>query len=465
MTVEISCNNKIPDLYRVDLPPSKSASHRALICAALAGEASVEGLADKADTGRSCIAGLADNDRGGSVIEGLADNDDIRATAAALKAFCAAGAEGELRADCSCSNGELRIDCGESGTTLRFLLPLLAQSGRRCVFTGRGRLLDRPLEVYEKIYKDAGAYWELQKNALIVQGGLKPGRFEIPGNISSQFVSGLLFLLPTLDGDSEIVLTTPLQSAPYAMMTIDVLQRAGVEVQPDGSTIRVPGRQKYKPFSCRIEGDWSSAANIAVLSALTGVPAELKGADPQSHHPDRAVLEFIRMFKAGTCNTQTGPHALHAIQADISSCPDLGPLLFAMATQADGTSVFTGVSRLRLKESDRIASMQQELAKLGFSMEVSGSYPDETVLVQGKAAAEQSSRAAAGQSNPAAPADSQPRAALSGHGDHRIVMALSVLAAGTGRPVSIEGAEAVTKSWPAFFEALQSCGAAVTKHL
>ncbi len=438
MTVEISCNNKIPDLYRVDLPPSKSASHRALICAALAGGASVEDLADKADTGRSCIAGLA-------------DNDDIRATTAALKAFCAAGVGGALRIDCGCSDRELRVDCGESGTTLRFLLPLLAQSGRRCVFTGRGRLLDRPLEVYEKIYKEADAYWELQENALIVQGGLKPGRFEIPGNISSQFVSGLLFLLPTLDEDSEIVLTTPLQSALYAMMTIDALQRAGVEVQPDGSTIRVPGRQKYKPFSCRIEGDWSSAANIAVLSALTGVPAELKGADPQSHHPDRAVLEFIRMFKAGTCNTQTGAQALHAIHADLSSCPDLGPLLFAMATQADGTSVFTGVSRLRLKESDRIASMQQELAKLGFSMEVSGSYPDETVLVHGDPAAKQS--------------HSDHPIALSGHGDHRIVMALSVLAAGTGRPVSIEGAEAVSKSWPGFFEALQSCGAAVTKHL
>ncbi|MBR5734697.1 MAG: hypothetical protein IKX79_04080, partial [Desulfovibrionaceae bacterium] len=378
------------------LPPDKSLSHRALIAAYLAGE--------------------------GCRLHSLAENDDVKATDEALKVL------EKLRTEASV-DGVPVIDCGESASTLRFLLPLFAQTGRRVVFTGKGRLLQRPLGAYEELYSI-----ERTERGIEVSGTLKPGRFKVHGNVSSQIITGLLFLLPLLDGDSVIEILPPIESEGYVEMTLKVLEIAGIRTSSaccagtfpqGGMVISVPGGQRYRPFAYTVPADWSAAANLAGLSFLTGKEMDLSAADPESAHPDRAVIGFLAALKKGP------------IVADISGCPDLGPLLFALATQAEGTSRFTGAARLRLKESDRIASMQEELGKLGCSMEAS---EDGTVLVRGRTRIEGG-------------------VTLSSHGDHRVAMALAVLACTAEKPVTIEGAECVSKSWPGFFEALQKAAA------
>ena len=370
------------------LPPDKALSHRALIAAYLAGD--------------------------GCRLFSVACNDDVNATKAALEKFGAAGKDGIV------------IDCGESASTLRFLLPLFAQSGKTIVFTGKGRLLSRPLGIYEELY-------DIRRTSrgLEVSGTLRPGTFTVPGNISSQLISGLLFVLPLLDGDSVIEILPPFCSAGYVELTVRMLKTAGIDVRVGKSdkaaSIVIPGRQKYEPFEYTVPADWSAAAALAVLSFLTGKDIKLSGTEANTAHPDRAIIGLLEKLKNG------------AVEADISDCPDIGPLLFAAATQAEGTSVFRGAGRLRLKESDRIASMQEELARLGCSMTVSDGPEGEEVSVTG-------------------PVKIRGGARLSSHGDHRVAIALSVLASVSEKPVILEGAECVSKSWPDFFKALENCG-------
>ena len=384
MIVTVSDNRMEKGPFEPLLPADKSLTHRALIAAYLAGE--------------------------GCRLISPADNDDTRATEAALQSFSAS------------EGSEITIDCGESASTLRLLLPLFAQSGRRIVFTGKGRLPDRPLGVYEKIYSI-----ERTERGIEVLGTIRPGKFTIPGNVSSQFISGLLFLLPLLDGDSVIEILPPFESSGYVGMTLNMLETAGVkaEMQRNGTSavISVWGKQTYKPFEYTVSADRSAAADLAALAFLTEKDIKLTGAEAGTAHPDRAIDGFLKEL-------QKGP-----IEADISGCPDLGPLLFALAARTEGISRISGAARLRLKESDRIAAMQAELARLGCRMEAAA----DTVLVRG------STRIAGG-------------VTLSSHGDHRIAMALSVLACAAESPVTIEGAECVSKSWPGFFEALRSCG-------
>ena len=238
-----------------------------------------------------------------------------------------------------------------------------------------------------------------------------------------------MFVLPALEADSEIALSTPLKSAPYVELTLNVLSLAGVnaELQRNNGAItgvRVPGRQRYMPFNIDVEADWSSAAPLLAAAMLCGKDAQVKGLSFDSLQADRVVIELLKAFKT--------PSGLKAIEADISDCPDLGPLLFAVATQAEGTSVFRGTGRLRFKESDRIANMEQQLRKLGCSIRSD----EDAVYVTGKTAIKGG-------------------VSVSGCGDHRIVMALSVLAVTAEKPVAMEGAGAVSKSFPGFFAQLR----------
>ena len=443
----------------IEVPSSKSLSHRALIAASLAG--------------------------GISEIKNLADNNDTEATINCLRMLGVriGNTHGTVLVhgiqDFSAYNGST-IDCGESGSTLRFLLPLFAQSGRECTFTGAGRLLQRPLTIYEELYdiqrishegkaendkasEHADENTECEK--ITVSGTLRPGVFAIPGNISSQFITGLLFILPLLDGDSVIDIYPPFESESYVRLTVDMLTKAGIRAEmtsardffrlgniknmsPLGrALIKIPGNQKYSPIEYTVEGDWSSAAFLIAQSMLSGKELILSGIDAGSAQGDKAIIKLAENFGADIRKTTSGegflakpaievhPGAMKAIKADISDCPDLGPVLFALATQAHGTSVFTGISRLRLKESDRIASMEAQLTKMGCRMRSDRN----TVWIDG-------------------PCDIKGGQILKGHGDHRIVMALSVLAARAWRPLYIEGAEAVAKSYPEFFEHLAACG-------
>ena len=434
----------------IAVPASKSLSHRALIAAALA-----DGISE---------------------IKNLAVNNDTLATVNCLRMLGARiGASHNtvlVRGvpDASAFNGTT-IDCGESASTLRFLLPLFVQSGKTCRFTGSKRLLERPLTIYEELYNiertgpDSAPGASQTAEAISVSGTVKPGIFALPGNISSQFISGLLFLLPLLEGDSVIDIYPPFESESYVRMTIDVLKSAGIRAEissardffrlgniknysPLGRTlIKIPGRQSYSPANYTISGDWSSAAFLIAQSMLSGTEVVLSGLTTDSIQGDRAILDIAKQMGADIKETTVGdaflekpaiavrPGDLKPVQADLSDCPDLGPVLFALATQARGTSVFSGISRLRLKESDRIASMEKELSKLGCRMRSDR----ETVWIDG-------------------PSRIHSVSLLDGHNDHRIVMALSVLASRADHPICIDGAEAVSKSYPEFFAHIAACG-------
>lgn len=371
-------------------PPSKSMAHRLLLCAGLAiGEKTVHGVALSEDilATMDCLRALGVGCR-------IRDGDVI---VTGYTPHC--GAEGAV------------LPCRESGSTLRFFLPLCL-FGPPITLTGSPRLLARPLDVYRKLCERQGIRFEKGETSLLVQGTLKPGEFRLPGDVSSQFVSGLLFALPGLPGDSVIRLRPPVESRSYIEMTMDALRSFGVETRwLDRETIAAPGRQCCAFRSdVTVEGDWSNAAFFLAL----GIP--VTGLNPNSLQGDRVCVEYFEALRQGTATL------------DISDCPDLGPVLMAFAAMHRGGR-FTGTRRLRMKESDRGWAMAEELRKFGVETRV-----EENEITVGSGVR-------------------TPSETLDGHNDHRIVMALSVLCARAGG--TITGAEAVRKSFPDFFERLK----------
>lgn len=380
----------------VAAPPSKSDVHRLLIAAALcAGEQ--------------------------TVIHGFYPSRDIEATVACL---CAMGAEISVCGqDCTVrgmprekKGGEICLPCGESGSTLRFLLPLCMREESTALLCGSKTLLSRPLTVYESIAQKQRLRFErVGDTALRVGGALCVNGCAADGGISSQFFSGLCFRAAADGRKSEIYFTRPLQSAAYLQMTAQVLARFGVQVKIDAKKITVQGTL-CSPGECTAQGDWSGAAFFKVLNAFGG-DVKVTGLAPDSLQPDRAIQALWNRVP---------------LRADLSGCPDLGPVLFALAAYR-GYGEFTGTRRLRYKESDRIETMRGELAAFGAEFDVE---EDHVTIRCAQFHA--------------------PCRALSGHNDHRVVMALSVLCTVCGG--EIEGAEAVAKSMPDFFEKLRALG-------
>ncbi len=405
----------------VRIPSSKSLSHRALITAALA--------------------------NGTSYIEDLVENKDTEATMRCLEKLGAGfekkGNETIVHGIRSLSDydGSL-LDCGESGSTLRFLIPLFSLTQKEAVFTGGGKLMERPQSVYRSLFAEQELVFEQEKQYLKVQGALKPGEYVIDGSVSSQFISGLLFALPLLERDSLIRITPPYESRSYVGLTEDALEKAGVGTEDRNLEIFVRGSQTYRPVKTKIEGDDSQAAFFACLSMIAQKQISVKGMAHNSRQGDHQIISVIRNAGGECRETEDGylfvPHPLKAVSVDLADCPDLGPVLFALASQCEGTSIFTNTQRLRIKESDRIACMEEELRKLGCSM----TSDETTVTVCGKTGI-------------------RGGVTLNSHNDHRIVMALSVLSLIADSPVIIEQSEAVSKSYPAFFEDLSSLGAKV----
>ena len=401
-------------------PPSKSMAHRAVLCAALAA--------------------------GESRLTGLAHSQDIDATLAAAAALGAQVKAGEswarIAGAAPLQAPAAPVDCCESGSTLRFLIPLAALTGRPVAFTGRGRLMQRPQSVYQELFASQGLRFEQEGDTLTVAGPLRPGCLTLAGDVSSQFVSGLLFALPLLEGDSQLRLLPPVESRSYIEMTRAAQSRFGVASQwLDENTLAIPGGQAYRPRDMAIEGDWSQAAFPAVLGALAG-DVTVTGLEPGTLQGDAVILDILRR-----CGGRAEPvpggvrfqkSALCGTEIDLADCPDLGPVLMAMGLLCEGETVIFNAGRLRLKESDRIAAMEQELRKLGGQIESCGG----TVTLRRSAL-----------HPPAGP--------LWGHNDHRVVMSLTVLAAAAGLPVQIDGAEAVAKSWPGFFAAVRQLGVEV----
>ncbi len=394
----------------VAAPPSKSCAHRMIICAALA---SGESLIKNAEMSEDILATL-------DCVRALGAEVEVDGSAKTVRIRgCGEGLS--RRADAL-----PRLCCRESGSTLRFLVPL-SLCGGGAVFSGAERLIDRGVGVYEGLLSPRGVDIKTRGNTITVSGRLSPGDHRIPGNVSSQFISGMLFALPLLAGDSTVSVIPPFESRGYVDITVAAQHRFGVSVKRTGEySFFIPGGQSYRPADVEIEGDWSQAAFFYALDDGRGEVA-VTGLDPQSLQGDRVCLDLLSRIRRGYA------------EADLSDCPDLAPALFAAAAAAGHGARFTGTRRLAIKESRRADVMAEELAKFGVRVSVG----EDTVEV-----------APGGIRAPSVP--------LCGHNDHRVVMALSALAARTG--ALIEGAEAIRKSYPGFFDELVSLGLEVKRY-
>jgi 3-phosphoshikimate 1-carboxyvinyltransferase len=334
------------------------------------------------------------------------------------------------------------VFCNESGSTLRFLIPVFSLTGKLITFTGRGQLLSRPQTIYKEIFSAQGDTFSLNSEGLSVKGILTPRTYEIKGGVSSQFITGLLFALPLLKGDSVIRVLPPFESRSYVNLTKGILSDFGIQIIEKGENeFFIPGGQAYTPRDYRIEGDYSQAAFFAVLGAANA-PLEITGLSENSEQGDRVILNILSACGASVSQTKEGivveGGLLQGKPIDLADCPDLGPILMVLGALCEGETVLYNAGRLRYKESDRIATMEEELTKLGVDITT---FKDE-IHIRGKGSY-------------------QSELPLWGHNDHRVVMSLAVLATLCTTPVEINGAEAVAKSFPDFFKVLQSTGIGV----
>ena len=369
-------------------PSSKSQTHRAVLALMLA--------------------------QGEGKLSNLAVSEDIQATqdcVAALKSGQPAQADGLPL-----------LDCGESGSTLRFLIPvaLAVRGGGR--FTGRGRLMERPQGPYIRLFEEKGILWNQEGTCLTVAGQLEPGVYALPGNVSSQFITGLLYALPLLPGDSRIVLTTPLESRGYVDMTLDMLRRFDIKVEEQEDGFLVPGNQTYQARDLTLEADWSGAAFWYAANFL-GAQVDIQGLNPDSVQGDRQIgTLYWKLARPGD------------VDIDLSQCPDLAPPLAAMAAVRKGTTRFVHAGRLRMKESDRLETIARTLNALGAKAQVG----EDTLSLEG--------------------VDHLEGGTVDGCNDHRIAMMAAVAAVACKEPVTILGAECVKKSYPRFWEDYTALG-------
>ena len=390
----------------VQAPPSKSMAHRLLIAAGLS--------------------------RGTSTVRGVAPCEDVLATLDCLRAL---GADCRMEGDCVTVRGtDVRsavpcepLRCRESGSTLRFLVPIALLTGARTRFLGAPSLLRRPMGVYETLCRERGFLFEASEENICVRGRLTADTYVLPGNISSQFITGLLFALPLVEGDSEICLLPPVESRSYIDLTLSALQSFGiVAAWKNDTTLAIRGGQTYTAREITVEGDYSNAAFLEALGVFGG---------------DVTVCGLVENSLQGDCVYRAHFEALRRGTPTISlgDCPDLGPILFTLAAAQNG-AVFTETARLRIKESDRVACVAQELGKFGAKLSIE---PDRVTVRKVPLHA--------------------PNAPLESHNDHRIAMSMAVLATRYGG--TLQQAEAVAKSFPNFFEDLVALGIQVQSNL
>lgn len=408
--------------------PSKSASHRAVMMAALAkGETELSPL----QLSRDIEATLA-------CARALGLTDQARILPHALPGFVTARISGGQQA----AAGHPRVlDCGESGSTLRFFIPLALDGRGPVTFIGHGRLMQRPLDVYEEMLRPLGVRWERTEDSLTVEGRLQSGQYFLRGDVSSQFITGLLLALPQLAGNSVIRITTQLESRAYVELTRRVQASFGVEsFWKDAQTLVVPGGQRpVSPGRAHVESDWSHAAFYLTAGCLSSAgPLMLHGLDLGSAQGDRAIVDILRGMGA-IINRQGDvltvcPSRLRACDVDASQIPDLVPILAVVMAAADGESRITGAARLRIKESDRLSAMCAALTACGADVT---ERPDGLIIRGGK------------------PLHG---ATVDGCNDHRIVMAMAVASVLASGDLTISDAEAVSKSAPAFWEEFTALG-------
>ena len=412
----------------VHVPSSKSMGHREIICAGLA--------------------------NGRSIIDNISMSKDIEATIRCLKAMGVIIVEvpsqfpgrtalqvtgtGKLQAV------EAGADCGESGSTLRFFIPLGASLGQPFTFEGHGKLVSRPMQAYYDIFDEQGLAYSNDEGQLplTVNGVLKEGTYKLPGDVSSQYVSGLLFALPLLDGDSVIEITSPLESSAYVDMTLSCLKKYGIVINNvDGAHRQyiIKGKQKYLAKHSLVEADWSQAAFWLVGGSI-GEAINCTGVDFNSLQGDMAVVDIMQRMGAKITKASTEVKALHGVTKntiiDASNCPDIIPILTVLASVSEGTTEIINAGRLRIKECDRLAAISTELNKMGADIEEK----PEGLVIKGK------------------PEGLEGGALVDAWNDHRIAMSIAVAASVCKEAVVLEGADSVQKSYPEFWKDFVSVG-------
>lgn len=414
----------------VTAQPSKSMAHRALISAFLA--------------------------EGKSVIDNIVLSDDITATIEAVKHLGAditvnESSKFEGRKSITVvSDGMINlkndvIDCNESGSTARFIIPITRLESKKVTITGRGRLVERPFSVYKELFSKIGIKYTDNNGKIPInlEGVLQPGIFDIPGDISSQFITGLLFTLPLLNKDSKINVVSELQSQPYIMMTLQVLKEYGITINydPGRMIFEIPGNQRYKavPYYA-VEGDWSQAAFFCVMGALSD-SITVKGLDSNSLQGDKAIVDILKNMGADvkiySDQVTVSKSNLCCTEVDGSQIPDLIPVISVAASLAKGTTIIKNAERLRIKESDRLKATRSVLNALGAKITEK---PDGLII----------------ESVPCLKGGK-----VSGCNDHRIVMAIAAASCVCESTVEISGCEAVNKSYPEFWDDFASVGGRV----
>ena len=411
-----------PLMGTIAAPASKSEAHRRMICAGLT--------------------------KGATTLTGFMDSDDMAATGRCLKALGAQVTQGE---DTLAITGQAKkiaklpvLDCGESGSTLRFFVPIALAMTKGGVFRMHGRLGQRPMDVYQDLFVPRGVRWRMGVGCdgaaeLTVRGELEAGHYVLPGNVSSQFVSGLLFALPLLEEDSTLTVQPPVESAGYIRMTVEALQQSGVKLEELAPfSWRIAGNQNYQARDGHLSGDYSQAAVLLCAGAL-GHQVTVSHLARETTQGDRAVLAHLAALGAQVTENADGitvrAEKLRGAELDMSGCPDIAPILALVCQLAEGESRLTGCGRLRLKECDRLAATVESLNLLGGNARAEG----DTIVIQGVKALKGGVK-------------------LPNYNDHRMVMLGMIAASVAQEPVEVNGVEALNKSWPEFVNVYQNLG-------
>jgi len=404
----------------VVIPPSKSQSHRAIIAASLS--------------------------RGKSIISNIAYSEDIVATIGAMEKLGAKFVKSDHELIVTgikkvSINDDNFVECNESGSTLRFIIPIFALAKEKVVFTGKRSLFRRPMTVYEDLFASKQLSFQKNDESIIISGGLTNGTYHIPGNISSQFISGMLFALPLTKGDSNIVIQGALESKQYVDMTIDILKEFQIKIVETNEGYFIPGNQSYRCKNITIEGDYSQLAFYGVLGAI-GSSVYCKNIPFESKQPDQAVVKYISEMGGNVEYTKTGINFLesttHGIDIDVSQCPDIAPILSVLGALSEGTTRIINASRLKMKESNRLLSTYETLVKLGVNVTMGEDY----LIIEGT--------------------KSFNGGVFDSYQDHRIVMSVAIASSRATSNVYIRHAEAINKSYPDFFKDLEKLGAEIT---
>ena len=404
----------------IEIPPSKSYSHRAVIAAALA------------ENGKK------------SKIDNLKFSVDITTTTDIMENWGAEIERFESALEIIGNGGKVAprdkyVQCNESGSTIRFLIPVGITSKNELVFDGKGKLVDRPLDSYYRIFDKQGLKYETTggKLPLTVNGKLKPGNYEIDGNISSQFITGLLYALPLLEGDSKLIINKNLESKGYVDLTLEILKLAGIEiVNNDYKSFDIRGNQTYKPFDYIVEGDYSQVAFwivAGIISANRDNEVKCLHVNKNSLQGDREIIEIVTRMGANLeifdDYVIVKPSKTKGTVIDISQCPDIGPVLTVLAALSEGETRIINGERLRIKESDRITSIKTELNKLGGNVSEEG----DSLIIQGVEGF-------------------RGGITVNAWNDHRIAMSLAIASTRCEKEIILEEAESVRKSYPHFWD-------------